>query len=189
LTKERKHVTNVSELAAYRLTQSHQSRQAGLKAARDESFTGKIARRIAQFVEETEALDATGTYHRALLGPQDLERYHARIEDQSPLQFFLNLTPFGMNLQEAVDAPSFHTLDFPSSFYPRKASPREVQIEDTIPTEVREDLERRGHILRVTPSWQNGRVTAAARDPRSGVVMAGASRKMMFGNTAHALGW
>jgi len=370
---------------------SHQSRQAGLKAARDEFFTGKIARRIAQFVEEPEALDATGTYHRALLGPQDLERYHARIEEQSPLtfeyeifkcgpwtqgpvflqqlkilegydlralglnfadyihvlveaaklafadreryygdpefdhvsmtmllsdehantlrqridmqhastgitqsdtsniervgagtvdtthldvidrwrnmisatqsggwiqssplieglgfalstrgqmfcldpkkseslapgkrprttltpflafkngkpfmvfgtpggdqqdrwslQFFLNLTPFGMNLQEAVDAPSFYTLDFPSSFYPRKASPREVQIEDTILTEIREALERRGHILRVTPSWQNGRVTAAARDPRSGVVMAAASRKMMFGNTAHALGW
>ena len=38
-------------------------------------------------------------------------------QDQWTLQFFLNFIKFGMNLQAAIDAPSFHTSHFPSSFY------------------------------------------------------------------------
>ncbi len=40
-------------------------------------------------------------------------------QDQWTLQFFLNVVEFGMDLQEAIDAPSFHTDHFPASFYPR----------------------------------------------------------------------
>ena len=36
--------------------------------------------------------------------------------------FFLNHVLFGMNLQQAIDAPAFHTDHFPSSFYPRESS-------------------------------------------------------------------
>ena len=42
-------------------------------------------------------------------------------QDQWTLQFFLNHIVFGMNLQAAIDAPTFHSTHFPSSFYPRDA--------------------------------------------------------------------
>src|SRR5580658_1583136 len=45
-------------------------------------------------------------------------------QDQWSLAFFLNHVVFGMNLQEAIDAPSFHTDHFPSSFWPRGSRPR-----------------------------------------------------------------
>ena len=44
-------------------------------------------------------------------------------QDQWTLAFFLNHVMFGMNLQEAIDAPAFHTDHFPSSFYPRGSVP------------------------------------------------------------------
>ena len=66
-------------------------------------------------------------------------------QDQWTLQFFLNVVEFGMNLQEAIDEPSFHSTHFPSSFYPRTASPGGVVIEDRIAPDVRSELERRGH--------------------------------------------
>jgi hypothetical protein len=43
---------------------------------------------------------------------------------------------FGLNLQEAIDAPTFHTNLFPSSFYPRGAAPGQVAVEDLLEHEV-----------------------------------------------------
>jgi gamma-glutamyltranspeptidase / glutathione hydrolase len=43
-------------------------------------------------------------------------------QDQWTLQFFLNVVDFGMDLQQAIDAVSFHTQHFPSSFYPHGAT-------------------------------------------------------------------
>ena len=45
-------------------------------------------------------------------------------QDQWSLEFFLAHAVFGLDLQEAIDAPMFHTDHFPSSFYPREAAPR-----------------------------------------------------------------
>ncbi|MEM2875973.1 MAG: gamma-glutamyltransferase family protein [Candidatus Bathyarchaeia archaeon] len=64
-------------------------------------------------------------------------------QDQWSLQFFLNFVDFGMNLQEAVDAPTFHTLHFPSSFYPHEAHPGLVAVEDRITEETRDSLIKR----------------------------------------------
>src|SRR5262252_9196150 len=50
-------------------------------------------------------------------------------QDQWALSFFLNHVQFGMNLQEAIDAPAFHTSHFPSSFYPRWSQPRSLAVE------------------------------------------------------------
>src|SRR5262249_50849465 len=44
-------------------------------------------------------------------------------QDQWTLLFFLAHVLFGCDLQEAIDAPAFHTNHFPSSFYPRTAQP------------------------------------------------------------------
>ncbi len=50
-------------------------------------------------------------------------------QEQWTLQFFLNHVVFGMNLQEALDAPTITCVHFPSSFYPRPAYPNRVEVE------------------------------------------------------------
>ena len=45
-------------------------------------------------------------------------------QDQWTVVQFLRHADHGMNLQQAVDAPMFHSQHFPSSFYPREEIPR-----------------------------------------------------------------
>lgn len=106
-------------------------------------------------------------------------------QDQWTLQFFLNFVDFGMNLQAAIDAPSFHTSHFPSSFFPRRAHPGSLHVEDRIPMEVRRRLRRRGHKVILEPGWSHGRVTAVHFDWESHVMSAAASSRHQ---TAYALG-
>jgi gamma-glutamyltranspeptidase/glutathione hydrolase len=85
-------------------------------------------------------------------------------QDQWQLAFFADLVHSGCGLQEAIDAPMFHTDHFPSSFYPRDAHPGQVQIEDRIDSDVVAELTRRGHrVVRPGP-WSLGRLSAVARD-------------------------
>jgi gamma-glutamyltranspeptidase / glutathione hydrolase len=100
-------------------------------------------------------------------------------QDQWTLLFLLNHVHFGMNLQEAIDAPAFHTRHFPSSFYPRESAPRAVDAEARLGEDVIASLRRRGHDVTVTPAWSLGRVSAAARD--SGFLYAGANPRGMRG--------
>ena len=44
-------------------------------------------------------------------------------QDQWITQFFLRHVHAGMNLQEAIDAPAWHSEHFPISFWPRTARP------------------------------------------------------------------
>ena len=69
-------------------------------------------------------------------------------QDQWTLQFFLNYVEFGLDLQQALDAPTVHTTHFPSSFYPRNAHPGRVEAESRIPEETLAELRRRGHDVR-----------------------------------------
>ena len=107
-------------------------------------------------------------------------------QDQWTLQFFMNYVEFGMNLQEALDAPTVHSNHFPSSFYPRPAYPAKVIAEGRIPPEVIRELESRGHQIDVVGDWANGRVMAIRFDKERGTISGAASPK---GNTAYAFGW
>jgi len=107
-------------------------------------------------------------------------------QDQWTLQFFLNHVEFGMNLQEALDAPTVHSLHFPSSFYPRAAYPGQVTAEGRIPADVITALERRGHEVTVIDGWSNGKVMGIRYDKARGVISGGASPRTMIG---YALGW
>ena len=100
-------------------------------------------------------------------------------QDQWALLFFLNHTHFGMNLQQAIDFPSFHSAHMPSSFYPRQAQPRVLDVESRIGAGVIEELRRRGHLVNVRPAWSLGRVSAVAR--RNGVLYAAANPRGMQG--------
>jgi gamma-glutamyltranspeptidase/glutathione hydrolase len=100
-------------------------------------------------------------------------------QDQWSLLFFLNHTKFGMNLQQAIDYPSFHSAHMPSSFYPRLAQPRVLDVESRAGAPVIEELRRRGHLVNVRPAWSLGRVSAVAR--RNGVLYAAANPRGMQG--------
>ena len=100
-------------------------------------------------------------------------------QDQWALAFFLNHVHFGMNLQEAIDAPSFHTDHFPSSFYPRGSLPRSLAVEARAGERVIAELRRRGHQVQVMPPWSLGRVSAVGRD--RGFLYAGANPRGMQG--------
>jgi len=107
-------------------------------------------------------------------------------QDQWTLQFFLNYVDFGMNVQEALDAPTVHSAHFPSSFYPRTAHPGRLVAENRIPDEVIAELRRRGHEVVLTDGWSNGRVMGIRYDGTRGVIMGGVSPR---GKIGYALGW
>ena len=100
-------------------------------------------------------------------------------QDQWSLVFFLSLVHFGLNTQEAIDAPMLHTDHFPESFYPRQARPRVVQIEERFGRKTLAELERRGHLIEPQEPWSLGRVSAAGN--REGLLYAAANPRGMQG--------
>ena len=100
-------------------------------------------------------------------------------QDQWTLPFFLRHVVYGMNLQEAIDAPAFHTDHFPSSFYPRLSLPRSLAIESRAGADVVASLRARGHQVDVRPPWSLGRISAVASS--GGFLYAAATPRGMQG--------
>ncbi len=107
-------------------------------------------------------------------------------QEQWSLQFFLNYVEFGMNIQEAIDAPNLSTTHFPSSFYPRSAHPGRVTADSLLPPETIAGLRRRGHEIVLSGPWQGGKMLAIRYDKANGVIMGAASPK---GNIGYSMGW
>jgi len=84
-------------------------------------------------------------------------------QDQWNTQFFLRHVHAGMNLQEAIDAPAWHSEHFPISFWPRTARPGVLVVEGRLPAATVAELKRRGHQVEVGPDWSEGRLSAASR--------------------------
>ncbi|MFI6734469.1 gamma-glutamyltransferase family protein [Nonomuraea sp. NPDC050451] len=85
-------------------------------------------------------------------------------QDQWSLNFFLAVVHGKLNLQEAIDAPMFHSEHFPSSFFPRGSRPGVLHVEDRVDAGVTAELRRRGHEVEVQGPWTLGRLSAVARD-------------------------
>jgi gamma-glutamyltranspeptidase/glutathione hydrolase len=96
-------------------------------------------------------------------------------QDQWSLHLFLGLVHFGLNLQEAIEAPGYHSAHFPSSFYPRAAEPGALLVESRLDPAVVAELRRRGHRITLGEPWSEGRQAAASIDVREGILRAGSS--------------
>jgi gamma-glutamyltranspeptidase / glutathione hydrolase len=124
--------------------------------------------------EQHPACLAPGKRPRSTLSPtiamRDSEPYLAwgspggDQQDQWIPQFFLRHIHAGYNLQEAIDAPAWHTEHFPSSFWPRAARPGVLVIENRMPNATVAKLEERGHIVEIGSDWSEGRLVAASRE-------------------------
>ncbi len=85
-------------------------------------------------------------------------------QDQWPLVFFLRHFHHDMNLQAAIDTPSFFSEHAMNSFWPRRALPGRLNIEGRFSKAALNDLTKRGHDIEVTGDWSLGRVSAVTWD-------------------------
>jgi gamma-glutamyltranspeptidase/glutathione hydrolase len=92
---------------------------------------------------------------------------------QADLQLVLNVLVFGMNPQQAVEAPRFSTQTLVNSFYPRVYRPGQLNVEAGIPERTRAELRALGHVVTEIGACGIGAVVTR-RDPQTGVLSAGA---------------
>ena len=102
-------------------------------------------------------------------------------QDQWQSVFLLRHLVGGLDLQEAIDSPFFHTTSFPGSFHPRATEPGVLVAESRVGEETLAALRARGHAVVEQGPWSLGRMCAVARDPRTGVLSAGANPRGMQG--------
>ena len=103
-------------------------------------------------------------------------------QEQWGLHVFLRHIDRNLNLQEAIDAPEFHTDHLISSFYPRGFAPRSLSVERRFEPTVITGLRARGHEVTVEPDWSLGRVTAVQKE--DGQLRAAANPRGMQGYAA-----
>jgi len=105
------------------------------------------------------------------------------MQPQGHVQIVVNLVDFGMNLQEAGDAPRFHHGGSSEPTGTMMTSGGVVNLESGLPAEVYRDLARRGHrIVETSPSIFGG-YQVIRRDPATGV-LAGATESRKDGMAA-----
>ncbi|HYB43673.1 MAG TPA: gamma-glutamyltransferase [Candidatus Methylomirabilis sp.] len=103
---------------------------------------------------------------------------------QADLQLVLNTLVFGMNPQQAVEAPRFSTQTLINSFYPRVYRPGQLNVEGGVPESTRAELRGLGHAVSEAGACGVGAVVTR-RDPETGVLSAGADPR----RPTYALAW
>jgi gamma-glutamyltranspeptidase / glutathione hydrolase len=98
------------------------------------------------------------------------------VQCQSMVQLFLNAAEFGMDVQQAIEAPRISAWSFPNSFWPHAYYPGLVGIEGRISRDTINELERRGHQAEVWDDWtpRMGALCAIEVDRERGALFAGA---------------
>ncbi|PKB68106.1 MAG: gamma-glutamyltransferase [SAR202 cluster bacterium Io17-Chloro-G4] len=98
------------------------------------------------------------------------------VQPQSMVQLFLNVAEFGMDVQQAVEAPRVSTWSFPNSFWPHAYYPGLVGVEGRISAHTVAELERRGHKVDIWDDFTSkmGCLCAIQVDQERGGLSAGA---------------
>ena len=92
---------------------------------------------------------------------------------QANVQLMLNVILFGMDPQQAVEAPRFATQSNVNSFYPHVYHPGRLDLEHGISETTAETLRAMGHRIARAVDCGMG-ATVSARDPRTGYLSTGA---------------
>ena len=109
------------------------------------------------------------------------------LQPQGMLQVLLNHLVFGMDIQQAVEAPRFITRNFPDSFEPHTYYPGRVDIEEGIGRPTGEALAAMGHQVNWLPdlSLKTAGVHAVSADLKAGRLYGAADPR----RTGRAMGW
>jgi gamma-glutamyltranspeptidase/glutathione hydrolase len=95
-------------------------------------------------------------------------------QDQNLLQFFLNVVEFGMNVQEAVEAPNVNSYQMRSSFGDHESRPGRLTLNQSMPPWVVQELREKGYTIDFQ-SRTSGPITAIYFDRVHGTMWGGAS--------------
>ena len=107
-------------------------------------------------------------------------------QDQALLQVLLNIVEFGMNPQEAVEAPRFDTQHYVSSFDDHEFLPGSLNVESRVSLKTIQELSQKGHKVKVQGEWGTlSAPTVIIYDPKNGVASAGADPR----RSRYAVAW
>ena len=107
-------------------------------------------------------------------------------QDQALLQVLLNIVEFGMNPQEAVEAPRFDTQHYVSSFDDHEFLPGSLNIESRVSLKTIQELSDKGHKVKVQGEWGTlSSPTVIIYNPKNGVASAGADPR----RSRYAVAW
>src|SRR5205809_987201 len=95
-------------------------------------------------------------------------------QDQNLLQFFLNVVEFGMDVQEAAEAPNITSYQMRSSFDAHQAKPGKLTLNDSVPPWVRTELGKMGYELDIR-KLTSGPINAIFFDRKHGTMWGGSS--------------
>ena len=95
-------------------------------------------------------------------------------QDQNLLQLFLNVVEFGMNIQEACEAPNLVSYQMQSSFGQHLAEPGRLRLNEQVPQWVRDKLQSMGYRLDYS-KYTSGPLNAIFFDWKHGTFWGGSS--------------
>lgn len=106
---------------------------------------------------------------------------------QAMVQIFVNMIDFGMDPQQAIEAPRVTTESLPNSFWPHTYKPGWLNVETSISSDVAGTLADRGHDVHALPAYARaaGSPCAIVLDPEHGTLSAGADPR----RENYAMGW
>jgi gamma-glutamyltranspeptidase/glutathione hydrolase len=90
------------------------------------------------------------------------------------MQTLLNVVDFGLNVQQAIEAPRWSTTSLPASPFPHTMRPGTLSVESRIPVAVQDALRAKGHKLTVAGPWSLAEMAVIQIDPKTGILNAGA---------------
>ncbi len=105
-------------------------------------------------------------------------------QDQNLLQFFLNMVEFGMNVQEACEAPNINSYQMRNSFGKHDTRPGAVTLSEEIPDWTRRELQKMGYKLSFERRT-SGPVNAIFFDWANGAFQGGSSNH----GEDYGIGW
>jgi gamma-glutamyltranspeptidase/glutathione hydrolase len=95
-------------------------------------------------------------------------------QDQALLQVLLYAMDFGMNAEQAVEAPRFQTEHLVSSFDNHAMSPGSLLLDERTPAAVVAELKNRHHLVELRSRFASGAAPVMVRLLPNGVIEAGA---------------
>jgi gamma-glutamyltranspeptidase/glutathione hydrolase len=96
------------------------------------------------------------------------------MQDQNLLQFFLNVVEWGMNVQEAAEAPNINSFQLRNSFRDHASAPGRLLLQEDVPPWVRAELLERGYEL-TFGERTSGPINAIYFDREHGTMWGGSS--------------